>query len=72
MKKYTISVNDYEYCTGLFETEKEAWDNAVELFKERYGTEEDDGLFDEDTYNDDLIEDVKFDGYYNVLEIEVN
>ena len=52
--------------------EKEAWDNAVELFKERYGTEEDAGLFDEDTYHDDLLEDVKFDGSYNVLEIEVN
>lgn len=71
MKKYTVSVNEYEYCVGIFETEKEAWDKAIELFKERYGTEEDDDLFDDETYNDDLIEDVKFYGYYNVLEIEV-
>lgn len=71
MKKYTVSVNEYEYCVGIFEKEKEAWDKAISLFKERYASEYDYTLFDNDNYHDDLVWDIISDGYYNVLEIEV-
>lgn len=60
---YTITVNNDEYARGLYNTRDEALAEAVKMADEN--APEWDGLDDEEVYD-------YRDGYYHVMEIEVD
>lgn len=63
MTKYTVAVNHFEYCDGLFETYKEAFQYAVKRTKEEF-QDVADLADDEDVY-------YSTDGYFTVMEIVI-
>lgn len=62
--KYTITVNHYEYAKGLYDSYDEALKVAAKMARDDNPGEWE-GLDDEDVYEYQ-------DGYYHVMEIEVN
>ena len=61
---YTITVNNDEYARGLYNTRDEALAEAVKMARDENAPEWD-GLDDEEVYDCQ-------DGYYHVMEIEVD
>ena len=64
MIKFTIAVNHHEYAKGLYDTYEEAVKVAARSARDENAPEWD-GLDDEEVYDYQ-------DGYYHVMEIEVD
>lgn len=63
MAKYTVAVNQYEYCDGLFETYKEAFQYAVKRTRQEF-QDVADWVDDEEVY-------FSTDGYFTVMKIVI-